>query len=251
MFFLPFILWSTKAPPSWLPTAIQMKWYELCFYLHAVGAWITVILALYARFEVFFPIAFGWGLLFLDFLREGLFHTWSLDLVVDATAAAFRTDGEHQSRLPARIYEDRKTRRPTAIALQFNKPEGFNPSSGQWVYLKCKKIDNIWHPFSLASSSTDAKLQLQIGIRGKWAATTEERKWTMPGAAATWTYKLLEHVRGLHIESEKLQTRQSLPVHVRGPYGSPFTKLCEHPYPAARLAVPRYEGLTLIKIRSR
>lgn len=59
MFMLPFILWSTQAPPSWLPTAIQTKWYELCFYLHAVGAWVTVIAALYARFEVFFPIMYG------------------------------------------------------------------------------------------------------------------------------------------------------------------------------------------------
>lgn len=237
MFMLPFILWSTTAPPSWLPVAIKARWYELCYYLHAVGAWVTVILALYARFEVFFPIMIGWSLLFFEFLREGFFHTWSLTLVVDATAAAFRADGEYESRLPTRIYEDRKTKRPTAIALQFKKPESFSPGSGQWVYLKCKEIDNIWHPFSLASSSADKKLMLQIGIRGNWPKKppASGKQWTMPAASATWTYSLLEKVRELQEASEQQDEAQSMPVQVRGPYGSPFTKLCEHPYPAAVL----------------
>jgi hypothetical protein len=92
-FGLPFILWATSAPPTWLPMIIKQNWYELCFYTHAIGAWITVLMALYARFEVFFPILIGWGILAMDYIREGLFHTWSVPLVVDATSKATRQDG--------------------------------------------------------------------------------------------------------------------------------------------------------------
>ena len=82
----------------------------------------------------------GWSLLFLEFLHEGFFHTWSISLEVDATAEAYRTDGEYKARLPTRIFEDRKTHRPTAMAFRFKKPDGFQPGSGQWAsarFLHC------------------------------------------------------------------------------------------------------------------
>lgn len=105
------------------------------------------------------------------------------------------------------------------------------------VYLKCKSIDNIWHPFSLASASASKTLELQVGIRGRWPKTPPAAgvEWQMSTAKATWTYKLLEKVRTLRDESEQTQMVMSMPIKVRGPYGSPFTKLCEHPYPAAVL----------------
>ena len=41
------------------PACVKRWWYEVCYYTHYLGAWVTVLMALYARFEVFFPVAIG------------------------------------------------------------------------------------------------------------------------------------------------------------------------------------------------
>jgi len=74
LFMLPAILWAYTPAPACLPAFVKRWWFEICYYSHVLGAWITVLAALYARFEVFFPILPGWGLLLLDRLRERLLH---------------------------------------------------------------------------------------------------------------------------------------------------------------------------------
>jgi hypothetical protein len=80
----------------------------------------------------------------------------------------------------------------------------------------------VWHPFSLASSSADTKIHLQIGIRGAWPkeAPPAGMQWKMPASTATWTYKLLEEVRELQSMSESSNRQTEMTVKVRGPYGA-------------------------------
>ena len=49
--------------PSWVPGWITRNWFEWTTYGHYVVAWSVLALALYARFEVFFPVIPTWQLL--------------------------------------------------------------------------------------------------------------------------------------------------------------------------------------------
>ena len=238
MFLIPLILFAYTAPPSFLPKFIKRWWYEWCYFLHIIVAWTSIVLALYARFEVFFPSVVGWGLLLLNYIREYMVNTYSVNIVVDANAK--------RNRMPTKIYVDSRTQQPTAVSLSIAKPKGFVPGSGQWCYIKVPDIDSIWHPFSLASCSLDNKIELHIGIRGEWDDASKRipgKPWEMKDEDATWTYKLLKTVRELSATSERDRGGKQLNAMVKGPYGSAFARCATDVYPTA-VVVGAGTGLT-------
>ncbi|KAF4364763.1 hypothetical protein F8388_018439 [Cannabis sativa] len=55
------------------------------------------------------------------------------------------------------------------LALQMSKPQGFEYSSGQYIYLNCSFISPFeWHPFSLTSAPDDDYLSVHIRGSGDW-----------------------------------------------------------------------------------
>jgi hypothetical protein len=54
---------------GWSPT-IKLHWYEFCYWLHRGIAYITILVALIARFDVFWPCAATWLLFALDKLAQ-------------------------------------------------------------------------------------------------------------------------------------------------------------------------------------
>ena len=50
--------------------------------------------------------------------------------------------------------------------------------AGQILYVQVPRIDYIWHPFSLASSSADNEVHLHIGIIGEFKDKNRRGEWT-------------------------------------------------------------------------
>ena len=64
------------------------------------------------------------------------------------------------------------------ILLEVKKPDLFYFHPGQYVYLKIPNIDDIWHPFSVASSPGSDQVVFYIEVFGE----------------KSWTYKLYERL---------------------------------------------------------
>ena len=178
-----------------------------------------------ARFEVFWPVIVGWGILFLDVLRERALHTFSIE--VD-TSPFPPDDGTER---PVTVFADPKGGKPATIQLLLDRPAAFALSAGQWCYVKVNSIDRVWHPFSIASASADRTVRLYVGVRqGAGWEKSQKGSWVQPASSATWTYKLLDAIRtGANLNSPPI------PLQIRGPYGSPFTKCFDPKFGAAVL----------------
>jgi hypothetical protein len=232
-FGMPLIYWARQAP-KWLPRILQVNWYGFVYYTHLIFSWVTVLTALYARFEVFYPVAISWSIYFIDKAREMVYKTYVTEILVDA-----RSD-----KATTRCYESSKDGQPTLLNLIMNKPYGFQPGAGQWLYIQVPDIDHVWHPFTLATSSYDDYVELDIGIRGEWSELRgEEEEWLQDPKWATWTYKLMQKFREHANMSVDTGLASPIKARLRGPYGSPFTK-CFNPKYKAAVLIGAGTGLT-------
>jgi hypothetical protein len=68
-----------------LSTSIKLHWYEICHWSHATVGYLTVSLAVLARFDVFWPCLITWGVLGLDRLYQSLFMT--CPMLIDLNAS--------------------------------------------------------------------------------------------------------------------------------------------------------------------
>jgi hypothetical protein len=68
-----------------LSTSTKLHWYEICHWSHAAVGYLTVALAVLARFDVFWPCAITWGILGLDRLFQSLFMT--CPMLIDLNAS--------------------------------------------------------------------------------------------------------------------------------------------------------------------
>eukprot|EP00041_Stephanoeca_diplocostata_P035658 m.1265825 g.1265825 ORF g.1265825 m.1265825 type:complete len:1213 (-) comp24738_c0_seq3:4981-8619(-) len=203
-----FAHWTTV--PQWLPVFIRKYWWEMCFYLHVTVAWVTVLVAFYARFEVFWPVIPPWTLLAIDNFRERFFRSWWSTVTPSKDIT---------------LFYDKDI--PKTIAI--NMPNStFKVGGGQWLYIKINEIDRVWHPFTVASCSFDPSITLYIGVRGErhlWDGKTQIPK------LETWTYKMFKLMQAkLQGESE-----DTVEVQIKGPYGSPFTTCYKPKYMATVL----------------
>eukprot|EP00049_Salpingoeca_infusionum_P000182 m.37879 g.37879 ORF g.37879 m.37879 type:complete len:1589 (-) comp10142_c0_seq2:886-5652(-) len=218
-FFIPLLQFGTKPAPQWLPAAIKRNWFEIVYYIHFVIAIVSLVLALYARFEVFYPIIFSWAWYILDRWRDMIWHTFKCKIVIDVNPGAQTT----------MCHESSTTGQPVLVNLRITKPQHWKPEAGQWLYLKVPGIDPIWHPFSLASASQEEYVHLHIGIRGSFDQDT----WEQPASSMTWTYQLYQQFLDYSGQAATSDSgRAEIECKLRGPYGSPFTKCFDPAYPA-------------------
>ncbi|GFH55317.1 hypothetical protein CTEN210_11793 [Chaetoceros tenuissimus] len=88
------------------------------------------------------------------------------------------------------------------VILKVKKPSMLTFAAGQYVYLKVPKVDNLWHPFSIASSPDNEVMSFYIKAYGE----------------KSWSGKLFDV-----LEEELNDTYSSdinLPIEVLGPYGT-------------------------------
>jgi hypothetical protein len=225
-FGMPLINWVNVRPrPQWLPAFVKRNFFEIIWIIHFYGAIISLIAALYARFEVFYLMLISWGLWTLDKWRDMIFSTFNTEIIVQANAE-----------VTSMCHRSDKDGKPTILDLRIKKPRGWNAVAGQILYVKVPLIDPIWHPFSLASCSADDEVHLHIGIIGDFKSRNKRGDWTQPRTEATWTYRLLQLFRkSIEITSKSGQPA-NIPLKLRGPFGSPFTKCFD----------PRYKGVVVI-----
>jgi ferredoxin-NADP reductase len=86
------------------------------------------------------------------------------------------------------------------ILLRVKRPTLLRFRPGQYVFLRVSKIDNQWHPFSIASCPDSSELEFYIEVYG----------------VKSWTATLCSFL--------ELNTGSSLRVEVMGPYGTSLAK---------------------------
>jgi predicted ferric reductase len=93
------------------------------------------------------------------------------------------------------------------VILKLSRPALFRFKPGQYAFLRVDKIDNHWHPFSIASGPDSSQLEFYIEVYG-------DKSWT----SKLWTL--------LQEENEKIEVTSSLRlfVEVMGPYGTSLAK---------------------------
>lgn len=234
MLFMPLIYWARRPNPN-LPRLLRVWWFEICYYSHLIGGVASIILALYARFEVFYPMLIGgWSFYFIDKTREAIFKTYHTEMLVNAS-----------NPLSSSYHIKSEEGRPTVLAIKFTKPKGFENGRGQWLYVQCKGIDYVWHPFSMSSASGDKYVELLVGIQGQWPENKRDANgdWLQAKGEETWTYKLLKKFRKSANKSLRTRAHHNIKCKLRGPYGSPFSKCFDNKYPCV-IVIGAGTGLT-------
>jgi len=227
---MPWILdRGRKRWPWFVPGFISRWWFEWTTYTHYAIGWIAVFTALYARFEVFFPVILGWQLLLYNNYRELVLNTFAVDI----NCAAKATEDEY-----ALIHRSDLDEKPTAVELVIPCPDRFDFAAGQYLMIKIPDIDPYYHTFSLASCPADEAIHLLIGIQGK-TIKAEDGTWMQKDP--TWTYRLHNLIR----DRDSVAAADCTPIaaSVRGPYGSMFQCCYSDEYKATVL-VGSGTGLT-------
>lgn len=118
-----------------------------------------------------------------------------------------------------RVLRLRRTRNPTfvvnakllpskVLALEIQRPEGFDYQPGDYLYLKCPHVSRFeWHPFSISSAPEDRQiLKAHIRTVGAWSGRM---------------YHLFESRRDALARNPAGAAARPIPVYVDGPYGTP------------------------------
>ena len=113
-----------------------------------------------------------------------------------------------------------------------NRGAHFVPTHGANIPLKLPKpnADACATPFTLCACRPKEK-------------PAGHNDWEMAPDTATWTYKLMRLVRARAIISQQRKDEEVITAHVKGPYGSPFSKCFSRAYPAA-VVIGAGTGLT-------
>eukprot|EP00924_Labyrinthula_sp_SR-Ha-C_P009628 snap_masked-scaffold_22-processed-gene-1.5-mRNA-1 protein AED:1.00 eAED:1.00 QI:0/-1/0/0/-1/1/1/0/993 len=251
----PMLHWANRVPKNPLvPVFIRKYWYEIWFYLHHFTAHFSLILALIARFEVFYPAILTWAIYYIDKLRELYLNTAKSEIIVRPIFISAEENPDDAVSSTIHLNDDNV---PSSMRLLLDVPPNFVVNAGQWIYLKVPEISKTeWHPFSLASASRDNFIELHVGIRGnktKWKNEGDD-VFTAPYAEQTWTFKLYERLRRriehmAVVESDFTPDNDGaaeatpLICKVKGPYGSSFTK-CFNSHYYGSIVIGAGTGLT-------
>lgn len=227
--FLPLLYWAKWPAPKWIPACcwfFRVNWFEFAFYAHITVAYGILILALVARFYVFWPMLISWPIYFADRLRETFWRPQLIHL----------TDKKVYSRIgqpPNSMHLTFELKASEECDCTGVRPR-FPVKAGQWVYILIPSVDWTWHPFSISSEQTDRKVELHIGIR----TTNGREDWVKrfdvyEQKSPTWTYKLMRLV----------QRQDAVTGYVRGPYGTTFDS-CYNPKFGGAVVIGAGTGIT-------
>ncbi len=101
-------------------------------------------------------------------------------------------------------FVDEATALPSGVSrLKIHRPEGFGFQPGDYIFLKIPRVSRFeWHPFTISSNPEEQSL-LSVHIR----------------SLGNWTRAVYSLVESLS------RKKQRLPVEIRGPYGTPSTRI--------------------------
>jgi len=246
---LPLIHWTKGNAPRCLPGFMRRYWFEIAYYSHVLVAHASFLLAMFSRFEVFYPSLFTWVPYYIDSIREIILRTYTTQFVI---CVLYTGGDDGDSSKPTTVIHMDKKGVPTAMKLIIDVPPTFRINAGQYLYVKVPEISRIqWHPFSLASGSLDQVVELHVGVRG------EKSQWAQDGNGnwrqvkrPTFTFQLYQKLRERIVQMSALDdperdshTVPPLVCQLRGPYGSTFTK-CFDPHYAGAVVIGAGTGLT-------
>ena len=197
---------------------IRLHWYEFVYWLHRAVAYMTIVLALIARFDIFWPCAATWLLFALDKLVQA---RKTQTLFIDALQSRCIEDSRGQPsklRLVLRVRNtggSAFTRHAASRWVYLSVPEMFSSASSRLTHV----VGRAWHPLSLAAQS-DSKIELLIDVHPRLSGRL------------SWSEQLFAHVSRLQesaVDTTASRATYAAPlqVRVRGPFGSAFARCFE------------------------
>jgi NAD(P)H-flavin reductase len=169
-----------------------------------------VVVVLYSRFEVFYCTLPPWLWWLLDRSMQ-LLLTFKANVLLgdDMTRILASKDG---------------TSIITSLAIDLRRK--FNPRGGHYFFIQVPAIDSSWHPFSVATMSSDRR-RIQLIIRARGATSLAHnpslgeveaglgpKAYKQDKGPESWTFRLSQLI------SNSRNSRVNMSVNLRGPYGS-------------------------------
>lgn len=223
---------------------VRRNWFEICYWSHMVVAYSTILVALIARFDVFWPCIGSWFLVVFD--RCVLMRLARHPFYIQANNC--------------RVVEgDSKTGRSTKLRLVL-RPVSHESSmtfhaqgASNWIYLRVsdletrgrnafeKRVMRAWHPFSVAGTS-NGNLELYIDVHGKysWTRALTQAVLSMQREEAS---SLNEQAR--HTLASAMAYDVARRVEVCGPFGSSFSRCFQMKHRANRVSEPAFDIVIL------
>ena len=130
--------------------------YEVCYWSHILVAYVTILVALIARFDVFWPCTVCWGLYFID--RWVLMPSQTYPMYVQANDCRVVEGDKATGRSPKLRLVLRSTNHATAQRINMQ-------GASNWLYLRInvglndragmaeRRVLRAWHPLSIAGTS--------------------------------------------------------------------------------------------------
>ena len=219
---LPLMYFARTGAPWYLDKIpfIRRWWFEICLWSHILCAFPTVMLALVARKEVFYPVILGWWLYVMDRVRDHL-------------CFIRRAHVRHKT-----LYADQK-QHPVGFRMSLELDGSLPIEAGMWMYVMVPSVDLTWHPFSIASSAGDSAVDFHIGIHpknyGRWIQNQYSE---FEHTERSWTYKVYRKLAG-----SRAHQARDFTILVRGPYGAAFAS-CFDAKKGGALVIGAGTGLT-------
>ena len=210
---------------------IRLHWYEFCYWLHKLVAWATVLLALIARFDVFWPCAVTWLVFALDkWAQSRSTHLMYID-TLESRCILDRAGKPSKLRLVLNIRNADSSFKHHAASrwIQLSVPNMHSSATGTLT----KAVGRAWHPLSLAAQS-DSKVELLIDVHGRLRGRS------------SWSEQLFAHVASLQDNAVRVTMSRALfarplQVHVRGPFGSAFSRCFEMKHRADQVDCAKHD----------
>ena len=205
-----------------LSSTVKLHWYEICQCSHKAVGYFTVLLAVVARFDVFWPCMITWGFLSLDKLAQTFMFIHPMLIELNDSRCIYK--GKNQT-------EPSKLR----LVLRVINADRAAFRSTQWIYLQlpamhqssasvvARSVSRAWHPLSLASYE-NGQIELLIDVHPP------------VGGMQTWSGSVFMHVKGLqqsHMAQQHARLADTgrgatylppLEAQVCGSFGSSFSR---------------------------
>ena len=212
---------------------IKLHWYEFCYWLHRAAAYVTVLTALIARFDVFWPCTITWALFAADKWVQRLMTQLMYIDTRDSRCIEDRKKNPSKLRLVLYVRSDTYERRSASKWVYLSVPNMFSDATNSVT----RAVGSAWHPLSLAAHS-DAKIELLIDVHPKLNGNP------------SWSELLYRHVARLQAGALQVTTSDAhfppqLEVLVRGPFGSAFSRCFDVKRSKGQMHQPLYDIVVL------
>ena len=250
-FFLPLMYWADK-PMSFLLRPRGLRWisqmyYEILYSLHLVFAYVVVLLAFIARFDIFWPVLISWGIYVFDMIFEYTYRCGDRKAYIQV----------EQSKLFYKsVKEEWVGYQASLLTLHLETSDYWfnNAKAGQFIFLHVPSVNCMTsHPFTIRSveqtrDGEKTTLTLHVGVREvstskkqRYSSKYRNNKGRSEMLHPSWTYSLFEKVR-----LARAGGVPTLKAYLRGPYGSTYQAVFDERFHGV-LAIAAGTGLPAIE----